>query len=477
MKRMLYTLFATLFIGLMPLRGQEVVSSTFITSVTQAELPAEFQFFARNGIDLYKVLYTTPDIEGRTDTASGLLVLPQVDANLAVPLMVVQHGTVAGPEDVPSNMRGGWELAGLFGALGYATIAPDMLGLGESRGFHPYVHAATETSAAIDMMYAARDMDAADDGFAMNDQVFVTGYSQGGHAAQALHRELQANYAGEFDVTAATHMSGPYSISGTMYDLILSDEPYGTVAYAPYTLMSYNEVYGLYDDIREYVKEPYASMCEEFYRGDIELFDLNFRLIDTLIAREGAPITKFMLQDTIITSLESNPDHPLRVALRDNDTYDWAPQAPTRLFYCEGDDQVPFQNSVIADSVMRANGAPSFNSANLSETATHTECILPAVTNTVFFFAAFAAPVTSTRAAYPQEVALWPNPASQDIRIQGLPQGGHLRLVDLNGQVHGQWRTNTGTMNLRLPRLSSGIYVLSMESDRGYWTQKLVIRQ
>jgi hypothetical protein len=262
-----------------------------------------------------------------------------------------------------------------------------------------------------------------------------------------------------------------------MYDLILSDEPYGTVAYAPYTLMSYNEVYGLYDDIREYVKEPYASMCEEFYRGDIELFDLNFRLIDTLIAREGAPITKFMLQDTVITSLESNPDHPLRVALRDNDTYDWAPQAPTRLFYCEGDDQVPFENSVIADSVMRANGAPSFNSANLSETATHTECITPAVTNTVFFFAAFAAPVTSTRAAYPQEVAFWPNPASQDIRIQGLPQGGHLRLVDLNGQVHGQWRTNTGTMNLRLPRLSSGIYVLSMESDRGYWTQKLVIRQ
>jgi hypothetical protein len=157
MNRILYTLFAILLVGLMPLRGQEVVSSTFITSLTQAELPAEFQFFARNGIDLYKVLYTTPDLEGRTDTASGLLVLPQVDANLAVPFMVVQHGTVAGPEDVPSNMRGGWELAGLFGALGNATISPDMLGLGESRGFHPYVHAATETSAAIDMMYAVRD--------------------------------------------------------------------------------------------------------------------------------------------------------------------------------------------------------------------------------------------------------------------------------------------------------------------------------
>ena len=477
MKRMLYTLSAILLIGLMPLRGQEVVSSTYITSVTQGELPAEFQFFARNGIDLYKVLYTTPDIEGRTDTASGLLVLPQVEANLAVPLMVVQHGTVAGPEDVPSNMRGGWELAGLFGALGYATIAPDMLGLGESRGFHPYVHAATETSAAIDMMYAARALDAGDDGFAMNDQVFVTGYSQGGHAAQALHRELQANYAGEFNVTAATHMSGPYSISGTMYDLILSDQPYGTVAYAPYTLMSYNEVYGLYDDIREYVKEPYASMCEEFYRGDIELFDLNFRLIDTLIAREGAPVTRFMLQDTLIASVENNPDHPLRVALQDNDTYDWAPQAPTRLYYCEGDDQVPFRNSVIADSVMRENGAPNFNSANLSETATHTECITPAVTNTVFFFAAYAAPVTSTRVAYPEPVAFWPNPAKQDIQVRGLPRGGNLRLVDLNGQVHGQWRTNAGTMSLRLPLLSSGIYVLSMESDQGYWTQKLVIGQ
>lgn len=456
-------------------QAQDLIDVTFIQSVTQSELPADFQLFAENGIDLYKVLYTTPDIEGRTDTASGLMVLPQRE-NVQVPMMVVQHGTVDGPEDVPSNLRGGWELAGVFGALGYAVIAPDMLGLGEARGFHPYVHAATESSAAIDMMYAMQQFDAESADVTLNGQLFLTGYSQGGHAVQALHRDLQADYANEFPVTAATHLSGPYSISGVMYDLILSDDPYGTVAYAPYTLMSYNEVYGLYDDLEEYVKQPYAAMCEEFYRGEVGLFDLNARLIDTLIAREGASITKFMLQDSAITAMEGNPNHPLRVALADNDTYNWAPQVPTRIYYCEGDDQVPFRNSVVADSVMQANGATDLIASDLSATADHRECITPAVVSTIFFFGNYQEITTSTDQRYQLPVRVWPNPAREHLQVQGLPANSQLRLIDLNGRVLQHWTTQSGQMQLRLPDLNSGIYVLQLNSAQGYWSQKIMIR-
>ncbi|NRB62950.1 MAG: T9SS type A sorting domain-containing protein [Saprospiraceae bacterium] len=474
MKKCFYTLM--LVCTLFTVRAQELVSSTFLQSIAVSELPAEFAFFARYGIDLYKVLYTTPDIEGRTDTASGLLILPQLEDDLAIPFIVVQHGTVDGPNDVPSNLRGGWELAGVFGAMGYAAISPDMLGLGESRGFHPYVHAATEASAAIDMMYAMQELDNMDDGFALNDQVFVTGYSQGGHAAQALHRELQANHADVFPVTAAAHLSGPYSISEAMFDLIIGDQPYGTVAYAPYTMMAYNEVYGLYDDLEEYVKQPYADMCKRFYRGEVGLFELNGQLIDTLIAREGASITRLFLQDSLIENATHNENHPLRVALRDNDTYDWTPQSPTRIFYCEGDDQVPFRNSIIADSVMRANGAPNFSSTNLSETANHGECVLPALTNTIFFMNALARPVTSTRQPYAAPVQYWPNPAQEQMFIQGLPEGGQLSILDLNGQLQKTWVTQSDVMRLNLAGLSSGMYILSMESAAGYWTQKVIKR-
>ena len=54
-------------------------------------------------------------------------------------------------------------------------------------------------------------------------------------------------------------MSGPYSISGAMKDVIVSDEPYFFTGYLPYTILSYNEAYDLFDDLGEYFKEPYAT--------------------------------------------------------------------------------------------------------------------------------------------------------------------------------------------------------------------------
>ena len=457
--------------------AQELVNVSFVQSLSVSDLPLELRLFAENGIDLYKVLYTTSDVQGLPDTASGLLIIPQLE-DVGVPLVVVQHGTVDGPEDVPSNLRGGWELGGVLGARGFAVIMPDMLGLGESRGFHPYVHAATESSAAIDMLYATREIDEQDDAFTLNEQLFVTGYSQGGHAAQALHRDLQNQFDDEFPVTAATHMSGPYSMSEVMYELILSDEPYGTVSYVPYTIMSYNEVYGLYDDLEEYLKQPYADMSMAFYRAEIGLAELNQQLIDTLVDREGAAVARFMLQDSLVEAMRNDPNHPTRVALRDNDTYDWKPEAPTRLYYCEGDDQVPFRNSVVADSVMRANGAtsPDFNSAELSETADHVQCITPAVTSTIFYFANFQEITTGTYSQYPDPVRVWPNPARSQLYIQGLPADGQLQIMDLQGRSLRTWTTEADQMRLSLPSLNSGIYLLQLRSNAGYWSQKIVIQ-
>ena len=50
----------------------------------------------------------------------------------------------------------------IFAAFGYVVCAPDFVGLGDSPGVHPYVHAKTEASAAIDMLRAARELDADD---------------------------------------------------------------------------------------------------------------------------------------------------------------------------------------------------------------------------------------------------------------------------------------------------------------------------
>jgi hypothetical protein len=78
------------------------------------------------------------------DTASGLLVLPVVPDTTNLPIVVYAHGTTDGPADVPSKLHGGYEVAMAYAAKGFAVAAPDFLGLGDARGFHPYVHAASK---------------------------------------------------------------------------------------------------------------------------------------------------------------------------------------------------------------------------------------------------------------------------------------------------------------------------------------------
>jgi hypothetical protein len=199
------------------LSAQKLLKSQKIGSLSKFELQLVYGGLIRYGIDLHKVWYLTPNIAGKPDTASGLVIFPQVEG-IPQPLLCYQHGTVDGPADVPSNRAGGWELAGVGAALGYVACTADYLGLGESKGFHPYIHAATEASCAVDLLYATREL-AKQLNFPLKNQLFLTGYSQGGHASMALHRLLEQNYTKDFPVTAAAHLSGPYSVSGRVFGL------------------------------------------------------------------------------------------------------------------------------------------------------------------------------------------------------------------------------------------------------------------
>lgn len=458
-------LFALLLLLNLPAAAQELVDYEYKGSRSLEQMQAEYGFLMQNGIDYYKIWYTTPDINGVPDTASGLLVLPVREIEYQYPLLCYMHGTVDSKVDVPSNLAGGWELAAVWGALGFVTAAPDFLGLGESRGFHPYVHAETEASAGIDMLFAARAFSAAE-GPALNEQVFVTGYSQGGHGAAAVHRELEASYAEDFTVTASAPMSGPYSISGAMRAVMLSEEPYFYQGYLAYTALSYNEAYGLFDSVDAYFKAPYAAPIQEFYDGAITLGNLNTTLIALLTANEGAPIARYMLQDSLVAAVEAGDEsHPIMQALADNDVYDWTPQAPTRLYYCTADDQVAFTNSILADSVMNANGAADVMAIDAGTDLNHTECVQPATVGGALFFLGFRtlivdAPVVSA----PAGVRAFPNPTARTLNLQGLPAQAVLRLLNTQGKVVMERASDSPQMALDLQAYAPGLYLLQVQA-------------
>ena len=66
-----------------------------------------------------------------------------------------------------------------------------------------------------------------------------------------------------------------------------------------------------------------------------------------------------MMTDEMVYDFTNNPDFPFRLALQENDLYDWIPQSTMYLFHGIIDESVPYQNSVVAYNKFVQNGSES----------------------------------------------------------------------------------------------------------------------
>jgi len=463
MQKQILRLFLLLSIAFInkPLFAQDVlVDYTFLGNRSKILLGLLFQRPVDYAVDLYKVRYKTLDVNGEPDTASGLLALPVVPVDKDLPMVVYCHGTTDGPLDVPSRLAGGYEAAMAYAAFGFATIAPDYLGMGDARGFHPYVHAASEASASLDILFAAYEYLEFHDPDLDPNFLFLAGYSQGGQASMALQKEIDDFWSIIIPVTAATHMSGPYDMSGVMRDRMIGDVPYGIPAYIAYVVLGYDQVYDLYSDLNEIFKTPYSTSIEKFYNGTILLDSLN-ALLTSQLAAAGDSLVKDMLQDTFLASVSSNPNHKFNVALRDNDRYAWAPTSPTRLYYCEADEQVPYENALVTEAAMQGLGAADVLALSFGSNLGHGPCALPAISASVEYFLSFVNGTgTKELTTSKDELQFYPNPTSETITVNWEPakNGFDYWIYDTNGKA-----VASGTSSydqLSLSNLPGGLYMI-----------------
>jgi len=366
----------------------------------------------------------------------------------------------------------------IFAAKKMAVIAPDFLGMGTSRGFHPYVHARTEATASVDMMDACLAW-MQDNDIIWNEQLFITGYSQGGHAAMALHEYIQQEIPDRYTVTASLPMSGPYSISGVMRDLAFADEPYGFIAYLVYSTRALREIYpDLYQDESQIFQEAYIPAIRTFLESGNGLFDLNDALVSTLIDETGSNVPKRIYRDSVLTLLENDPNHPFNLALAESDVFDWTPEAPVLMLYCPDDDQVPFTNSTLTDSVMNARGAENVMSMDVSEgrVLDHSACIVPALNTGIPWLLSFVDTTTPVPGDPITEVKVFPNPAS-DLIIIEHPEGlDRLEVFDLMGRmIFSSSEPRTIVTELDISNLATGVYLFSLESSLSRDLVKVVV--
>jgi len=437
-------------------------------------------------VDRYRIKYFTADTDGNEHLASGLICVPSSADHLKFPMACYQHGTVTGREDVPSNLTGGYILGAAFATHGYVVAMADYVGLGISPGVHPYIHSTTEASAGLDILRATRELIEQLDNVSLNEQVFVSGYSQGGHAAMALARELETNHTDEFNLIASAPMSGPYSVSEKMRDFTLSDEEYETVSYLAWLTLGYQRAYPatLGDlELADVFKPEYLNDILEFKNENIPLYDLdestrnslNDRMQDTLLSTAGSIVPKNILQPNILDALLNDPSHPLSIALADNDNYDWAPQVPTNLYYCEGDDQVTFENAILAEEVMTTNGSTSVTAIRMdtdAEPRNHTGCVSPASLAALEFFDSFSeiSEVSTNVKEFDNhpdiQVYGSENTVSIDISAYEL-KNLRMDIYDMNGRRLLQKPLNTGKSTHLLRDLAaSGIFVIAISDAK-----------
>ncbi|MFI0356444.1 hypothetical protein [Actinomadura sp. 9N407] len=306
----------------------------------------------RYGVDAYQVVYRTVDARKRPTTASGLLVLPR-NHQRHLRTVSYTHGTMSYKPDAPSMFSDVWGPgpAVTYAAAGFAAVAPDYLGLGKGPGVHPWKHVASETTASLDMLRAARRA-VVRTGRTLDRDVLVTGFSQGASSALGLARALQ--YDRWFRVRAVAPIAGGYDFRGAQLPAMLSDEvpsplpPKLAVAYTSYLLTSWNRVYGLYDSPSELFQAPYADRVERFFDGTTPGQEMLAGLpgtLDELLTKDGFAMLR-------------EPSGRFAEALRRDEVCSgWTPRAPLRLYKISRDEQAVTANTDHCRDAFAASGA------------------------------------------------------------------------------------------------------------------------
>lgn len=328
-----------------------------------------------HGIDIYEVIYNSTWHDGTTVKASGLYFKPK-DMKEDAAVIVYHHGTQI-EKDRKVKLSGEQAICAGYATGGFAVLRPDYFGLGKGEKFHLYQHSESEALSSVDMLRAVNELNDIIK-FKTNDMLFITGYSQGGHAAMATHKYIQENLSNEFTVTASAPMSGAYDLAGVQSEVMFKE--YSHPGYLPYLMVGYNEVYGFVKDPFLIFKEPYRDLLRPLFNGEHSMKEVNKVMPD---------VPKDALDDKMLEEYINNPEFPLRKALVENSNYDWKPEAPMQMCYCNADEQVNYKNALVAYDAMKENGAKNVRLRNSGKKFNHNTCALFSAIYTGWYFDSF----------------------------------------------------------------------------------------
>jgi hypothetical protein len=235
----------------------------------------------------------------------------------------------------------------------------------------------------------------------------------------------------------------------------------------------------IYTNTSEVYQEPWATTINDYKNGTISIGAFGANLPNNLYHFLNPPYFDTFLADTILPYTT-----PLRNALALNSNHDWAPQRPIRMVYCTGDQQVNYQNALVAEANFIANGATDVEAYLAVEGGSHGVCFNPAISTTITWFnskrtACQDLPSSTTNLDYSEAIDIHPNPTTGFVQLNltALPTTKPLtcRVLSMSGQVLSE-QVLAGD---RYPQLHldypKGIYMLTLDNDEVHIKKKVVV--
>jgi hypothetical protein len=330
-----------------------LLRSQTVATVTRGQVLAYTDGFSVEDYAVHDVLvrrltYRTELLGEPVDVRALLLTPAGVDSAV---LAAYCHGThiplglLGVEQQSPSNYDGSGSdfletrSIGLpLASAGYAVLLTDYVGYTISDHLeHPYVHWPALFPSILHGLLAARELLAAE-GPAVDDRVFLAGWSQGAGAALATHRFLERDHADAFTVAGTSGLAGPYHFSGFLNEVFeRQDERWdllGLYSWALYSVNAFSDLRRPTDQLWDYPVPDQLAAATPPSLVPEEVFNAYFleRLID-------------------------GRDTAMAARIRGNDHHaGWRPLAPVFLHHGMADDIVPFFNSAHALEGLSAEG-------------------------------------------------------------------------------------------------------------------------
>jgi pimeloyl-ACP methyl ester carboxylesterase len=296
-----------------------------------------------NGIELYRINYWTEHL-GKPVLASGLYALPRGSAPSAT--VMWSHGTSVERAFAPSapTAEESVLIAAAYSGSGFLTVAPDLVGMGQSKTYHPYLYMPTTIAASLDMLTAAKTVSAGMK-TAWKPSLYLVGFSQGGLTTAAVQRTLEANPDPSFQVKAAAAISPPLNLAEISFPNALKSAAPSSSLYAGYLLSSFSQVYN--QPANSVFLDKYANMLPKLFSGDMPSDQ-----VEKALPRD----TRSMFQPAFLAGFDKGEASWFRDALVASEGHKWAPKAPLKLFVGSKDGDVPAQDAVTSAAEMKAAG-------------------------------------------------------------------------------------------------------------------------